>query len=148
LVCAAVHASNSDGFVQISEEAFHADGLVVTGLVVTARGGVEPNPEESASIRENATESTTSVHDDKAAHADFQEDLLEQDPGQLVSMNVVGGNADYELSQVAHSREEVAVAGLSDGGTRTPKVAMQDEHRGCDGPAIEDLTVATDAFVR
>jgi hypothetical protein len=109
---------------------------------------VEPDAKESTSVGEDATERTASVDDDKAAHADFQEDLLEQDPGQLVSVNVVGGNADYELSQVAHSREEVAVAGLSDGGTRTPKVAMQDEHRGCDGPAIEDLTVATDAFVR
>jgi hypothetical protein len=67
-----VRAGDSDGLVQVSEEAFDADGFVIA-----AGSGMEADAEEFARRSEDAAKSATSVDNDEATHADFQQNLLE-----------------------------------------------------------------------
>ena len=41
----------------------------------------------------------------------------------------------------------MCLAGVGDGGARTPEVAVEDEHRRCNRPTEDNLAVATDTFV-
>jgi hypothetical protein len=63
---ATVRAGDGDGFVEVSGEAFNADGFVVA-----ARSRVETDAKEGTSIGKDAAKSTASIDDDEAAHADF-----------------------------------------------------------------------------
>jgi hypothetical protein len=108
---------------------------------------MKTDTKELACISKYAAESTASVDDDKAAHANFQKDLLKQKAGKFMSVDVVDRHADDELGEVTHSGEQVRGTGFGDSRAGTPKVAVQDEHRSCDGPAEKDFAVATDALV-
>jgi hypothetical protein len=62
-------------------------------------------------------------------------------------MDVGSGDANDKLSEVAHSRQEMAVAGFGDGGTGAPEVTVEDKHRSGNGPAKQDFAVVMDALV-
>ena len=63
---ATIRASDGDGFVEVAEEAFDADGFVIA-----TRGGVETDAKKGASVGEDATKGAASIDDDKATHANF-----------------------------------------------------------------------------
>jgi hypothetical protein len=94
-----IRAGNSDGFIKIAEEALNTDGFVIA-----ARSSMEANTKEFASGSENAAESAASVDDDKAAHADFQQYLLEEESGKFMGMDIMNWHANHELGEVTHGR--------------------------------------------
>jgi hypothetical protein len=141
-VRAAIRAGNSDGFIEITEEALNTDGFVIT-----TRGGMETNAKEFASGSEDAAKSAASVDDDKAAHADFQQCLLEEEAGKFVGMDIVNWHTNHELGEVAHGGEKMTSTGFGDSSAGAPKVTMQDKHRCGDGPAEENFAVSTDTLV-
>jgi hypothetical protein len=94
-----IRAGNSNSFVEVSEEAFDTDGFVVS-----TGSRVETDAEESASVCEDATKSTAGIDDDKATHANFQENLLKHKASKFMCMYVSDGYTDDELSEVTHGR--------------------------------------------
>jgi hypothetical protein len=72
---------------------------------------------------------------------------LEQKASKFVSVNVVGGHADNELSEVAHGRKEMTSTRFSGSSAGAPEIAVQDKHGRSDGPAEENFAVSTDALV-
>jgi hypothetical protein len=139
---ATIRAGDGDRFVEIAEEPFNADSFMIA-----ARSSVETDAEKSTGFAEDAAEGAASIDNDEAAHANFQKDLLEQKPSEFVCVDVMDGDAHHELSEVAHGGKEVSSAGFSDGRSRAPKVAVEDEHRSGDGPAEEDFAVAANALI-
>jgi hypothetical protein len=95
---ATIRAGDGDGFVEVAEEAFDADGFVIA-----ARSRVETDAKEGTSIGKNAAKSTASINDDEAAHADFEKDLLEEKTSEFMSVCIADRDADNELGEVAHS---------------------------------------------
>jgi len=96
-MCAAIRASYGHGFVEVSEEAFNADSFMVT-----TGSGVEADAEEGAGVGEDATEGAAGVDYDQAAHANLQQNILEQKTSELMGMYIRDGDADDELRQVTH----------------------------------------------
>jgi hypothetical protein len=64
---ATVRAGDSDGLVQIAEEAFDADSFMIA-----PGSGMEADAEELTGRSEDAAKSTTSVDNDETTHADLQ----------------------------------------------------------------------------
>jgi hypothetical protein len=64
---APVRAGDSDGLVQIAEEAFDADSFMIA-----PGSGMEADAEELTGRSEDAAKSTTSVDNDETTHADLQ----------------------------------------------------------------------------
>jgi hypothetical protein len=53
-----------------------------------------------------------------------------------MGMDIEGRDADNKLGEVAHGGQQMTVARVGDGGAWAPEIAVQDEHRGCNGPAV------------
>jgi hypothetical protein len=64
-----------------------------------------------------------------------------------MDMDVSDWDAYDQLREVAHRREQVAGARVSESGAGTPKVAMENRHGSCDGPAEKNFAVPMDALV-
>jgi hypothetical protein len=69
---ATIGAGNSDGFIQVLEGVFDADSFVVA-----MRGSMETDAKKFAGFAKDATEGAAGIYNDEAAHANFQENLLE-----------------------------------------------------------------------
>jgi hypothetical protein len=64
-----------------------------------------------------------------------------------MGMDVHSCNTDNELGDITHGGEEMASAGLRDGGVRAPKATVQDKYGSGDGPTEKDFTMLMDALV-
>jgi translation elongation factor EF-4 len=92
-VGATIRASNSEGFVETSEEALDADRIVITA---------------TRSMETDAADGTASIKDNKTTHAGFQQNLLEQKASKFVDVDIiVNRDTDDELSEITDGREEM-----------------------------------------
>jgi hypothetical protein len=64
-----------------------------------------------------------------------------------VGVDVADGNADNELGEITHGRQQMGSARFGGSSAGTPEVAVQYKHGSSNGPAEKDFAVATDALV-
>ena len=78
----------SDGYCLVMEA-----GKVFNthSLVVTASGNMDVNIENGTDHVEETLESAAVIDHDKAAETDFEEDILNEESGEIMSGDIVGG---------------------------------------------------------
>jgi hypothetical protein len=94
-----IGAGDGNSLVEVAEEAFDTDGFVVS-----TGSRVETDAKESTRIGKDATKGAAGINNNKATHADFQENLLEHKASKFMCMHVGDGNTDDKLSEVTHGR--------------------------------------------
>jgi hypothetical protein len=99
---AMIRAGNRDGFVKVLEEA-----LDPNSFMIATRCSMKSDAKELTGSSEDAVEGAASVHKDETTHANFQQNLLEQKASKFMGVNIVNRDADDELSEITHGREEM-----------------------------------------
>jgi hypothetical protein len=98
-VSARIRACNSDNLVEAAEETFNTNGFVVA-----MRSSMEMNAKKRAGFAEDAAESASSIDNDEAAYADFEENFLEQKASEFMRTHVNDRDAHHKLGEWHQSR--------------------------------------------
>jgi hypothetical protein len=116
-------------------------------FVVAASGDMEIDAENGADFFKKAFESTAVVNNNETAEADFEEDVLDEETGEVVRSGVVSGSDENKSGEVTHGVHEVCLAAVVGNIARSPEIDIEDVERAAEGPGKDELAVAGDGAV-
>ena len=96
---------------------------------------------------EEAFESAAVIDNKETTETNFQKNFLDEEAGEIMGSDVVGGIYQNESGEIAHSIHEVSVPAIIGNITGCPEIDVEDVERATEGPRKNELAVAGDRSV-
>ena len=124
-----VITGNVDCLVEETVKVFHANSFMVA-----ASSDMEVDVQNTTDVLEQAFESAAIVDDDQATESNFEENILDEETGEVVSGGVVSGSNKDESCEITHGIHKVGLATVICNFSWGPKIDVENVEGAAEGP--------------